>query len=349
VYPLTALLALGHGVFLLAREGFRWTRATAAYLVSLGVAVAAFAPWVIVTLRAHGLNNGLRGLSGITGAQLSMGSRLSALLHDLRSPFVDLGYMHSGTAWGAAITAVLGALACALALYATFALARTQPFRVWGFVLCALYLPLVPLFFYRGFVYQARYFAPLHLGLILAIAALIAPKLSIRAKAAKLGLRSKAAPAAFAWAGPAFYDCAGPGASGWAALLLLVLAAQTLSCYRSSQADTWWNKDGERSPVVASIVNRADAPLVVSRWFAPSVLGLGYYLAPNVPLRVDLKCSNCALALPARSGLLADTRAFHEVFVLDPPADVPGRGPYRPIDPRPFPARAAGLTMFQSL
>jgi uncharacterized membrane protein len=350
VYPLTALLALGHGVFLFFRDGFRWTHATGAYLLSLGVAVAAFAPWVVVTLRVHGLSNGLRGLSGITGAQLSIGSRLSALLHDIRSPFVDLGYMHSGTAWGAVITAALGALACALALYATFALARTQPFCVWGFVLCALCLPLIPLFFYRGFVYQARYFAPLQLAFILAVAALIAPKLSIRAEtaklsilaeSAKLGLRDKTVWAAGGWAGPA--------SGGWAALLLLVLAAQTLSCYRSSQADTWWNKDGERSPAVASIVNRADAPLVISRWFVPSVLGLGYYLAPDVPLRVDLKCSNCALALPARRGLLADTGAYREVFVLDPPADVQGRGRYRPIDPRPFPARAAGLTMFQSV
>jgi uncharacterized membrane protein len=341
VYPLTALPALGHGLFLLARDGFRWTRATAAYLVALGVAVAAFAPWIVVTLRAHGLSNGLRGLSGISGAQLSMGSRLSALGHDLRSPFVDLGYMHAGTVWGAAITAALGALACALALYAAFALARRQPFRAWGFVLCALCLPLVPLFFYRGFVYQVRYFAPLHLGLILAVAALIASKLSIRAKTAKLGVRFEAAPAAVAWPGPA--------AGGWAALLLLVLAVQTVSCYRSAQADTWWNKDGERSPAVASIVNRADAPLVISRWFVPSVLALGYYLAPDVPLRVDLKCSNCSLTLRPRPRLLADTGAYRDVFVLDPPADVPGRGRYRPIDPRPFPARTAGLTMFQSL
>jgi uncharacterized membrane protein len=319
VYPLTALVAAGHGAYLFARAGFRVTRAFAAYLVSCAFAAAVFAPWAVHMLGNTSMG---RGLAGIVGGRVGASARLAATLRDLKSPFVDLGYLHGGLA--GALNFGLGVACCALALYALYALARDWPFRVWGFVVVALCAPLLPLFAYNGFVYQTRYFMPLLLGLVLAVAALFGAALETpgRPRAVR-----------FAWT-PAF---------------VVLATVQVLSCYRSSQAATWWNKDAETSDRVAAAINRAKSPLLVSRHVVPSMLGLAYYLDPGVPLRVDLRCSQCSVRNPERRGLLSDTAKYADVFVLDPPGSVPGGAAYRLIDPRPFPAPGSALSMFQSV
>jgi uncharacterized membrane protein len=320
IYPLTILVALGQGAYVLVRDRFRPTRDTARYAAALFVAGAAFLPWIVEMLRDRGLTRGARGLSGIAAAQLGLASRLSAAAHDIRSPFVDFGYLHASTFAGAATNGLFTLSICALVAYAFVVLVRTQAFRVWGFVVLGLCAPFLPLFAYRGFVYQTRYFAPLLLGLILAVAALFARKIASGSRARR---------------------------AVWASLFVGVLATQIASCYRSSQADTWWNKDGESSRLVAAAVNGARAPIVVSRWFVSSILGLSYYLDADVPVRVALECSNCTLATPRRADLFSGVPDRDDVFVMDPPAEAPAGERFRLIDPRPFPPAGEPLTMFQ--
>ena len=171
------------------------------------------------------------------------------------------------------------------------------------------------------FVYQARYFLPLLLGAILALAALFGRVLFGRAS----GRAARTV-------------CA--------VLLTIILAGEALSCAVASQATTWWNKDDERAPAVAALVNAAPDPLVISDYFTPSILELSLYLNPAIPMRLNLKCAQCASS--ARAGVPFATGGYHNVFVvqaLDPPSGVR----YRWIDPITFPGQVRPLNMFATV
>jgi hypothetical protein len=102
-------------------------------------------------------------------------------------------------------------------------------------------------------------------------------------------------------------------------VFVFLLAGGALSCGISSQADTWSNKDYEVSQEVAAVINGTRAPLVVSH-MTSRTLGLSYYLAPSVALRVRLHCDTCNVPAPNASGdLLAGTGRFDHVFLLGPP------------------------------
>ena len=318
VYPLTALVAAGHGAFLIVEQRFRFGVVVRGYLLAVAAAALAFAPWLAVMLASRTMH---KGIAQITGGKLSPAARLAALARDLRSPFVDLGYRHAASPFAGGATALLTLAACGLVAYAAYALVRTRPFRVWGFVLIALCLPFVPLFFDHGFVYQTRYFMPLLLGSLLATAALLAAKLE--APRDPRALRA------------------------WSAAFAALLALQIASCWRSSQADTWWTKDAERARAVAASVDAARAPLVVSRHFVPSILSLAYYLDPRTPVRLDVRCSSCTVPTPSRADMLAATDRYGAVFELDVPQATPRDGRIAWIDPRPFPPAGARLTMFE--
>jgi uncharacterized membrane protein len=210
----------------------------------------------------------------------------------------------------------------ALVAYAFVFLVRNAPRERWGFVLLALCAPFLLLVArdltgHGRLVYQARYFLPLLLGVQLAVAYTFTRKL-------------QAEPPDWFWRGA----------------LAVVLASEVASCLIASQARTWWNKDYERSPEVAAIVNRSAAPLVVSDYFTPSMLDLARYLAPNVALSLHLKCATCLeaatkqpLPAPAERG---------DTFALGIPDASNDRG-YRWIDARPYPPAPDPLNMFEKI
>jgi uncharacterized membrane protein len=316
IYPLTALVAAGHALYLLAATRLRLTPPFRSYLLAAAAAAAAFVPWLLTMLHSQGV---ARGMSNIENARLSLGTRAVTILRGLRAPVMDFGYKHNG---GAVELIVLAFTLFTLALtaYALYALVTSQPFRVWGFVLVGLCLPLLPFFFYRGYVFQTRYFTPLLLGLILALAALFAAKLAPE--------ETKR------------------GSPGWTLAFAAVLGAQVASCYLSSQALTWWNKAAEHSSLAAAAVDGAASPLVTSTYFVPSMLSLGYYLNPNVPIRVALRCSQCNID-PPPAPQLPEATPGTSVFVLAPPDGAPPIGHSRLIDPRPFPPAHEDLTLFE--
>jgi len=318
VYPLTGLVALGMGLYVLFVERGRRNKTLGAFLVSTLAGTVAFAPWLTTMLTSPGLR---RGMAVITSGKLSAVGTVFLFLRNVRSAIFDFGAFRLGPLGSTVPNALLVALAVLLAGYALCFLVRNAPVHQWGFVLFALCVPFTLLVVkdltgHGLFVYQARYFIPLFIGLELALAFTFAHK----------ALR--------------------PGSGWqWRAALAAVLLGGAASCLVSSQARTWWNKGYERSPDVAAIVNRAGRPLVVSDYFTPSILDLSRYLRPDVALRLNLKCAQCTL--PARERAPSEG-APGDVFVLGIPPDSSARSG-RWIDPRPFPRQADPLNMFAAL
>jgi uncharacterized membrane protein len=321
IYPLSGLVVLGFGAYLLLRDRCRVTKILIAYATASLAAFAAFIPWLLLMASSGGVE---RGMSGISRGRLSPGAIALVFARDLRSPFVDFGSFHVGPLSSTAVNFGLTIFVFALVAYALTALVRGQRFAVWGFVVVGLCLPMAPLLLRDlliggNFVYQARYFTPLLLGVQLAVAALFGG--TIYGAARRTGLT----------------------------LFAVVLTGEILSCIVSAGADTWWNKDYERTASVAEIVDRSARPMIVSDYFSPSVLALSFYLDPRVALRLNLRCAQCTA--PITAGLSDPTPRisdFDMVFMLQLAA-TPENAHQRWINPKQFPRHPRPLNMFLAI
>jgi uncharacterized membrane protein len=319
VFPLSVFVALGHGLYLLARlvrERARFKGAILAYAIAVFAAGMSFVPWLAVMLKSPSLR---RGMGGIASEKLSLSQIVLVFLKDVRGVFFDIGNFHLGPFASSAPNALLLIVSVALVVYALYFVVRRSPFDRWGFIVVGLCCPPLilvarDLLYHGSFVYQARYFIPVLLGLQLAVAFFFARNM------------------------------AGAGQWRWRIMFAALLTGEAVSCLVSSQARTWWNKDYERSPAVAAIVNGTPGALVVSAHYVPSILDLSLYLRPDVALRLDLKCAQCALT---QAVSLPEVPLDRPVFVLGIPGE--NKDGIRLIDARPHPVRADDLNMFAAI
>jgi uncharacterized membrane protein len=320
VYPLTGLVALGLALYLFIRERGRLTRTMLACVLADLVALALFVPWIKAMMTSTGV---ARGMAQILTSKLAVTQIVRIFARDIRLVFFDIGSAHLGPLGHSALDSSFTLLAVALCAYAFVALVRTTGYAVWGFIVIGLCLSMTPLLVRDllvggGFVYQGRYFLPLLLGAQLSVAALFGRSL--------FGSSPR-----------------GVKRTAWSVLLAVVFAGEALSCAIASQATTWWNKDDERAPAVAAFVNAAPKPLVVSDYFTPSILELSLYLDPAIPMRLNLKCAQCAS--PPRGEVAFTTSGYQSVFAVQA-TDATSSESYHWIDPVPFPGHPNALNMF---
>jgi uncharacterized membrane protein len=152
--------------------------------------------------------------------------------------------------------------------YSVYFLCRICPQRVWLFVLTligstalTLMLPDIISKGVRSIV--PRYLFPCYLGFQLAVAYLLATKITA------VNLRKRRL---------------------WQSLMAVLLSSGIISCIISSQAEVWWNKGGNfKKPVmpqVARIINQSTRPLVITScegiWPINDKLSLSHLLASQV-------------------------------------------------------------------
>jgi uncharacterized membrane protein len=294
VFPISALVVAGQGAYLLVLARGKLDRAFLSFLACALAGLLAFAPWLVSMAHSNGLRG---GMTGIMSAHESRAAALATFVRNLRAPFFDFGRFQLGPLSSTVLNTVLAALAFAITGYAVYRLVRDVPERTWSFIVFALLLSTTPLLLSdlllgSELVVQTRYFVPLYLGADVSVAFLISAWL---APAATSGQR-----------------CAG------AVLCAVLVTGGIASCAISSQAATWATKDFERNREVAAIVNGAARPLVVSDYRTDRALGLAYYLDPQVPMRLDLSCSECAPAAKQRKDLLNGSDGFENVFLVGP-------------------------------
>jgi len=324
VFPLSALVIAGHAAYLVAGGAFLKRRSALWFLASCAVATLCFAPWIRIMLASGGVG---RGMNGILTTKLGLPAVLFDLIHDLKSGLFDFGFFQIGPLHSSAINAASILVAVALLGYAAYVLARGGPRNAAIFVLVGLTLPALALAAHDAvlggdLVGQARYFMPAFLAAVLASAYLFDVKLRQT-----------------------------NGRVFWSAAFGCVLLGAVASCVVSAEARTWWNKDYERTPEVAAIVNAGQHPLVISDQGSSRALGLSYYLRPDVAVRLHLRCEQCAIDPGAEQDLLAGSDRFSDVFFLGPyggPGALSSER-YRVIGIKTFPSEPSALNMFLSI
>lgn len=322
VFPFSLLVIAGHAVYVFGSAAMRKRGPAMWFLSSSAVALLSFAPWLRIMLASNGLT---RGMNGILSTRSGLAAVALNLAKDLKTSLFDFGFFRIGPLHSSAINAVATLVAVGLLGYAAYVLTRSGRRNATAFILVGLTLPAVVLVahdvvFGGGIVEQGRYLMPLYLAATISLAFLFDTTLRQRSSRR-------------AW---------------WAVAFVAVLFGGTVSCVLSAQANTWWNKDYERTPQVAAIVNAAHLPLVAGDIGSSRALGLGYYLHPSVLLRLHLRCDQCSVTSPVDTAASPDSGGPSDVFFLGS-GGYDGRVNHRyVIGIKTFPLRADPLNMFLS-
>ena len=249
----SGLVAIGHGIYIFALSGWRWSKTITAYLGATFLGLLLFSPWLVVILTHSGQLS--RNVAHLDQDQ----PNLSALwLLNLSRIFFDFNH---GASWINPLTYATAALG----IYALYWLNRDRAKRVWLFIFALIgvtgtVLILADLVLGGQRSAVARYPIACYLGIQLAVARLFADQIFEKP------LRRK-----------------------WAIAFAAVLLVGLLSCGVSSQMQLWWNKGlfkTRNNPEIAAVINQSPAPLVISDAAIERVLSLSYLLQPQTKFQL---------------------------------------------------------------
>ncbi|MEW5858257.1 MAG: glycosyltransferase family 39 protein [Cyanobacteriota bacterium] len=295
IYAVTAALGLysnlffgltliGHGIYVILTKRFRENKTVIPYLLASLAAFLSFLPWVGVVLSSD------RIIDRVASAPKppNLFTLVKWWTRNLSNIFLDVdpsGNWFDPIGYDDPFSIPLTLIFVG---YATYFLCRHTPVKVWLFILTFTGMAFLPLMLRDlmtgGFLSTAaRYLIPFYVGIQIAVAYLLASKItwsfnSIRQQ--KL----------------------------WQFVMVALLSCGVLSCAISSPSEVWWNKFMDTyNPQVARIVNQASHPLVISDTKIPgSVLSLSRLLSPKVQLQ---------LVKEPKKFQTAD--GFSEVFLFD--------------------------------
>ena len=247
------LVAIGHGIYLVAIEGFRLSKRVIAYLLASLTGLLIFLPWlaIIAANLSQIIQNTVTTNSTVRNLPLRWLLNLSRLFFDLNH--------------GLSFINPILYLTAILSIWAVYFVCRNTPKQTWLFILTligvtglALILPDLILGGRRSSI--TRYAIPCFLGIQLAVAYLLTVKIT----KSKYGKR-------------------------WTYVLMALIASGVISCAVSSFYPIWWHNSHTNSkynPLVARIVNQADFPLLVTDEIPGRVLAFSHLLKQDVNLQL---------------------------------------------------------------
>jgi uncharacterized membrane protein len=257
---LSVLVVIGHGIYVVATEGFHWTKKVTAFSLASGAGLLTFLPWIAIAIANSTSASRSTSWSGLEISMLSLVQNWAANICRI---FLDFGLKsESQLIYLILFTPAILSIVL-MAVYSLYYLSRHTPKQVWLFILTSIGVTaialILPDLIWGGIrSAKSRYLIPSYLGLQLAVAYLLATQLSSwDSRRQKL----------------------------WQILAVALLSSGVLSCAISSQAESWWNKEwGYQNPKIARIINQATAPLVISNLSEANLahlLSLSYLLNPN--------------------------------------------------------------------
>ncbi|MGQ4645865.1 glycosyltransferase family 39 protein [Lyngbya aestuarii] len=291
-------VAISHGIYVFFSESCRITRIVFAYILAAVTVIILFTPWLLIII-----NNflQLQDKTSWTTTEVSASFLWKIWGLHLSCLFIDLGLDISHP-----FTYVVPPLLLILVGYAVYFLCCHTTKYVWLFVVTLilvtpLSLMLPDLIWGGQRSVSSRYFLPCYLGIQLAIAYLLANKISSYSFPlfTLLHWRSRK----FFWkTEPIVDDHSTNKAFGnhlskqnfWQGTIVVIIIAGVVSCSISSQANTWWNKGvSYQNPQVARIINQAHKPLLISTSsneysgvLPGNLISLSYLLEPKVKLQL---------------------------------------------------------------
>ena len=288
-YLFSIFVWIGHGIYLVGTQGFRLSKTFIAYLFASFVGIVTFVPWLLLAIANHSTSSPVRLAASWTTQKLPRLFLVEGWIHNIRHIF----YSNLG------IGLNLSPLILILVGYSLYFLCRETKKQVWLFVLTliaitalALILPDLVLGGQRSNV--ARYLTPCYLGIQLAVAYLLATKITL----IYLKWQQKL----------------------WQVTMLALICCGVVSCGISSQAESEWNKASDNSiPPIARIINQYPHPLVVGdasplHLLASSgdssvqhLLSLSFLLEPKVRLQLITEPNTPTFS-----------KSFSDVFLFNP-------------------------------
>ncbi|NES83047.1 MAG: hypothetical protein F6K10_17475 [Moorea sp. SIO2B7] len=236
-FVLSGLVAIGHGIYVLVNEGFRFSKIVKNYLLASLTVFILFIPWIIATIANFVVAS---GTTGWTSEKVSLTSLVKTWVLNISRIFFDLNdsFIFTNGLIYIGILILVG--------YSLYFICRQSPKRFWSFVLgligvtaLALALPDLILGGIRSGV--ARYLIPCYLGCQIAVGYLLADKIS--------------------------YINISKWRNLWQIITVVIISTGIISCAVIFQAETWWNKYLDYYyPSVAKIVNQSEKPLLIAYW-----------------------------------------------------------------------------------
>lgn len=258
-FPLSVLVLLGHGLYVAWLEGWRWSKAAIAFFLASLIGALAFLPWLLVMMANATQIHATTDWATVKAKPLL---RLLETAFNTSRVFLDVDFN-----WYNPFTYILPPLLGLLG-YALYFLCCHAPLRIKLFILTlagANVLTLMLLDLLLGGVRSTvpRYLIPYHLGIQLAVAYLLAAKMT------QPGQRQQQ----------------------WQRVTIALVALGIISCTSSWAAESWWHKyDNAYLPPIARMVNQAKQPLLlsdnVSDRSVGNLLSLSHRLNANVKLQL---------------------------------------------------------------
>jgi len=274
---LFGLVAIAHSIYVAVIEEIltkrRLSKTAQSYLLAMGAGFLSLTPWLLLFVAS------LDEIQDTTKS-LTAANEFSTLLNKW---FLNINrILFDGDLGGANIILV------ALVFYVLYYLYRTTPRKTWLFILTLVAVPFLTLalpdLIWGGVrSIRLRYLFPSFLGIQIGLAYLFATQ-AIWART---------------W-----------GQKVWRMVMIILVSGGIAACAISTEALIPWSKSAARSdyyPVAASIINRANNPLVVSDGPVVDAVALSYWLDSDVKLQIVDKASELKIA-----------EGFDSVFLLNP-------------------------------
>lgn len=303
-FPNTFMVAIAHGIYIIALEGLRLSRTVKFYLASSLVEVLLFLPWLIVLF----INLAQVNKTFVRGDRVSVLMLLGGWFANLDRLFIDLSdyereikYFGFKNLFAYSLQFILAVLITVLVGYSFCFLCRKTPKQVWLFVLIEVGVTVLPvmlvnLFFGGKQSLVLRYFMPACLGIELAVACLLASQFS-------------------GGSTPAFQRMG-------RAILATLIASGVASCIASSQAHFWWTKShSDMNYQVAPVINESDRPLIISDAPMGRILAFSHLLNDKVQLQLQPSCFSCPVnsrAIDSTKDIAEIPSGFSDVFLYNP-------------------------------
>lgn len=258
---LFALVAVVHGIYFVSLRTTRWKHNYAGYLSASFLALIFYTSW-LYQLIIHWEQAAKR--TDWVNFQLPWYRYIQRWALIFTSPFIDLDFTS-----GNLIPYILRAVVIALVLCALVFLILHTSRQVWSFVLLMLIIPsgalIIPDIILGGIrSINGRYFVPVNIATILAVAYLLAIKLDHSSSSSQ---------------------------TKWKLITGLLLIAGFVSNVNISTAETWWNNElGRIRPEFIHVLNESDHALLIVSGHHPTNLGdiLALSLEVDQDVRINL-------------------------------------------------------------
>jgi uncharacterized membrane protein len=299
-FPSTLLVMVSHGFYVGAIARFKLNQLTKSYLLASLIGLLIFTPWLFILItNAEQVNRTFVRLerSSLPALLLGWAVNLCRLFLDYADYEREITYSGLVRPVEYAIYALLGLGFTILVGYAFYFLDRAaKQSRLFIFLLTgviSLPIALINLCIGGKQSLVLRYLMPSALGVILAVAFLIASQLS---------------------------KPSGKKQTIWQIVLALVLAGGIGSCIASAQAQFWWTKShSDMDYLAAPAINQSDRPLLISDAPMGRILAFAHLLDPTVGLQLQPACFSCGdRAAPIQERLTELDPSYKTIFLYNP-------------------------------